>query len=194
MIRKICLLGAGVSACVSESALAGEATTSLFHRFEVGVGVDAAGPLMFRDPPDARLEAPTVFQYGGRLGFRFGTPDQDPNRLGLELGWHGLAHSDSRQLNAFDPLLVLASGGATEVQVGAGARIALADAGFTVGDRVPFTGPMASLQLRHAFLDEQAAVPVGVSVGGFVEAVLGHPADYTSVFAGARFDFTFRKY
>lgn len=185
------LAGTALLVCAPGTARGEE---GLFRRFEVGAGLDAGGPLLFRDTPDAQIESPTVFEYGTRLGFRFGTPGHDPNRFGVVVGWHALARSGSRKLASLDPMAVYAAGGDTEMQLGLGARVAIADEGFRLSDgRVPFTGPLASLELRHAFVDDEAATPIGIVLGAFAEAVLGSPTTYSTAFVGARIDLTYRK-
>lgn len=169
-------------------------TTSLFHRFEVGIGLDAGGPILFRDTPNASLDGPTVYQYGTRLGFRFGEPGVDAHRPGVTLGIHSLARATDRSLLAVDPQLVYATGGATELQFGAGWRVASASDGFRSGDEVPYGGPLGSVELRHSFLDADATTPIGLVVGGFAEAVLGTPTTYSTAFVGVRLDLTYRKH
>jgi len=167
---------------------------SVFKRFEVGLGLGGGGPLMFRDTPDETLEAPTVFQYGTRLAFRFGDPKADPHRFGIAVGYHSLARSGSRKLGAVDPALVYATGGATEVQFGLGYRVGLGSDGFTIADgAVPYSGPLTSLELRHSFLDGDADVPMGGVAGVFAESTIGRPASFSTAFVGARLDLTFRK-
>ena len=166
---------------------------SAFKRFEVGIGLDAGGPLLFRDTPDATLAAPIVFEYGTRLGFRFGDPDLDPHRVGIVVGLQSLARSGDRKLFATDPMVVYATGKATEMQFGLGARVASGSDGFRIADAVPYSGPLASLEVRHSFVDGQAKTPIGVVVGGFFEAVLGTPTSYSTAFAGARLDLTYRQ-
>lgn len=175
-------------------ALAQGSAPSLFQGFEVGIGLDGGGPILFRDTPDERIEPPTVFQYGTRLSFRFGDPEVHHHRVGLGLGLHSLARSGSRKLGAVDPMALYATGGATEIQFGAGYRVGLAGNGFSIRDgSVPYGGPIGSLELRHSFIDGQADVPMGVVVGAFAEAVLGSPTDFSTAFVGARLDLTFRK-
>ena len=191
ILTLLTLCGLPITAYADDS---GEATGSVFSRFEVGLGLGAGGPLLFRDTPDATIEPPTVFQYGTRLGFRFGATEVDAHRFGLTLGFHSLARSASRKLAAFDPMLVYATGGATEIQFGLGARIPMAGDGFTLSDgSAPYGGPMGALELRHSFIDGDADVPMGVVAGVFAETVLGTPTDFSTAFVGARVDLTYRK-
>lgn len=183
-----------VALMASGQAWSQEKAPSPFSGFEVGIGLDGGGPLMFRDTPDDVIEPATVFEYGTRLAFRFGDPEVHHHRFGLGLGLHALARSGSRKLGAVDPMALYATGGATEVQFGAGYRVAMGGDGFTIsGGRVPYSGPMGSLELRHSFLDGDAEVPLGLVAGLFAEGVLGSPTDFSTCFAGARIDLTWRK-
>ncbi len=166
----------------------------LFQGFEVGIGLDGGGPVLFRDTPDDQIEPATVFQYGTRLSFRLGDPEVHLHRVGLGLGIHSLARSGSRTLGAVDPMALYATGRATEVQLGLGWRVGLAGDGFDItGGKVPYSGPLGMLELRHSFLDGEARVPMGLVAGLFAEGSLGSPTDFSTAFVGARIDLTYRK-
>lgn len=169
-----------------------EAAPLVLGRYEVGAGVDAGGPLLFRDPADERLLGTRAVQYGARAGFRFGLPGDDPHRFGVAVGWHALARSGRHALAGLDPLAVYATGDDLELQLGLGARVALGGDRFRLADgRMPFGGPLATVEVRHAFLDDQS--PLGVALGAYAEAVVGRPAAYSTAYAGVRLDLVYRK-
>lgn len=195
MRRALLVLAATALTGTAQAQDASSSDGSMFSRFEVGLGLSGSGPLLFRDTPDAQIEPPSVFAYGTRLTFRFGDPEVDAHRFGLGVGFQSLARSGSRKLGAIDPVLLYATGGATEVQWGLGARVALASDGFSLSDgSTPYTGPLSSLELRRSFIDGEADVPMGFVAGLFAEAALGSPTTFSSVFVGARMDLTFRKH
>jgi len=198
-LQHLLVLGAALTALPAFAQDEGPAADTVAHgkfsgRFNVGLGIDAAGPLQFRDSPDTILDSPTVFQTGGRLTFRWGDPRRDSHRIGLGLGYHSLARrADGSRLSAFTPELLYATGGLTEVQVGLGYQVGLASAdSFTVDAKVPYSGLHAGLELRHSFIPETGA-PLGIVVGLFAEGTLGSPTTYSSLFAGARVEITLRK-
>ncbi len=182
-------LGLLIAPC---SALAGD---NLFGSFDVSVGLGGAGPALFRDTADGVLEDTSVFEYGTRLGFRFGQADLDPHRFGLTVGYHALARSTSRKLGAVDPQLVYATGDSLEIQAGLGYRVALADAGFLAPDGANrYGGMLGSMELRKAFRPEDGEMPVGVTASVFAEGVLtlADPV-YSTTFIGARIELAFFK-
>jgi len=162
-------------------------------RFSVGLGLDAGGPLQFRDSPDTIIDSPTVFQSGGRLAFRWGDPRVDAHRVGLSVGYHRLARrGDGSTLTAITPALMYAAGGLTEVQALIGYQVALASTdSFTVDAKVPYSGLHAGLELRHSFLPDTGKL--GIVAGVFTEGTLGSPTTYSTLFAGARVEITLRK-
>ena len=159
-------------------------------RFGVSIAVDSAGPLLFKDTPDARLEETRVFQYGARLSFRLGDPRFDKHRGGLALGVSSVARSSTRRLIALDPYFVYAAGQSLQVQIGLGARIGLGTEGF----RQNYTGILGLVELRYAFINKGGTSPVTVTPGIYAQFVLNPktPA-YSSAFVGARVELTIHK-
>lgn len=174
------------------AAIDAQPSPGMFSRFDISLGLDGGGAPMFRDTPDGQLSDTSAFRQGVQLAMRFGEPTHDAHCVGLALGYAGLARSADRKLGAFDTKLLYAAGGATEVQVGLGYRVGLASTGFRLSDgSTPYSGPLGSVELRHVFLREGEAIPVGLAASLYGEGVVH--GTWTTAFVGTRIEFLFRK-
>ncbi len=78
--------------------MSGSSAATLFDNYSIRLGFQAAGPLLFRDVPDGRVEQTSVFQFGPRFEFMFGNEVRDVHRVGLGFSYLPVARSDSRHL------------------------------------------------------------------------------------------------
>ncbi len=139
-----------------------------FHTYSIRLGVESAGPILFRDTPDQQIEATTVFQLGGRLAFWFGDELKDVHRFGLGLGYSSVATAPSRKLSFVDAYLLYETGHPLILQAGLGASFARGTTDFA--DQ--YGGLYGALALRYSFRrqgrDSKVAISPGVVAKSYV--------------------------
>jgi hypothetical protein len=177
------LAAADDAAAVHERKL-GDITSS----YQLQLAMDSAGPLMFKDTPDMKLEKTTAFEYGGRLAFFLGNERLDAHRFGIGVGYDVAARSDSRQLNMITPQLMYETGHPLILQLGLGLAMGNGTAGFASN----YGGFATGATLRYSFLDKDKASPVSVSfglTGKFVASTTS--LQYSSAFVGGQIELVF---
>lgn len=170
-------------AAAQEASPPGRSLSDIFDDYQLHVGLNSAGPLLFRDAPDAMLEELAVFQYGGTLAFLFGNEMADLHRLGIGLGYDLVARSASRDLAFFSPYLAYEIGHPLILQLGLGANVGLGTEGFAEH----YKGFYSAAALRYSFRRGHHSSPVSVSLGlsgKFIAAT--EDLEYSSAFVGAQ--------
>lgn len=158
---------------------------SMFKSYQVHLGLQAGGPLLFKDTPDARLQSTSAFQFGGHLAFLFGTELRHLHRFGLGLAFATLAKSDTRDAETVTPYLVYEIGHPIVLQAGLGWAIGVGTSNFAEN----YSGFYAGAALRYSFRSEKHPSPVGVSLGvtgSFVAATKS--LQYSTAFLGAQIE------
>jgi hypothetical protein len=162
---------------------------AMLRSFQVHVGLESAGPVLFRDTPDGRLEATSVFAYGGRLAFLFGDELLDLHRLGLGVRWDSLVNSDTRSLSLITPHLAYEIGHPLVLQVGAGYAFARGTEGFAAD----YAGWATSAALRWSFRRRDDATPLSASLGLVGQVVVPKDHERASAFVGAQVELIFHR-
>ncbi len=161
---------------------------AIFDNFSVRLGMESAGPILFHDTKDQKLERTSVFQYGGRFAVVVGDEHRDAHRLGLGVAYNFVAKSESRNLNFVDPYLIYETGHRFVMQLHAGASIptgskALADA---------HGGLYNAIALRYSFDQEDDPSAIRVSPGLIAKSyVVTKNMSSSSYFIGAQLEFSF---
>jgi hypothetical protein len=175
-----------LTATLSTPAVAAEGP--IFSRWEARVGASTAGPVLFNDAPDQRIEPTTAFEYGGQGTFLFGRVDDDFYRFGLGVGYAGMARSASRNMRLLTPRAVFETGGVFHVQAGLGYAVTLGTDGFTEH----YDGVYSRLALRRDFRDPDSESPMGVALGLCSDFIASTESmRYSSAFVGAEIDVIF---
>jgi len=184
------VLGAPAAAHIAHAEPAAGTSRSFadsLHSYNLQVGLDSAGPLLFRDTPDMTLADTTVFAYGGHLAFLLGDELVDSHRLGLSVGYQTVARSHARKLTMITPELVYQTGHPFQLQVGLGYAAASGTADFASN----YAGLESSASLRWSFLGKpDSTVSLALGVTGRV-IVVTKDFDYSSAFLGAQLDASF---
>lgn len=171
----------------TEGAAKARSFSDITENFSVRIGLESAGPLLFEDTADQRLERTTVFQYGGRLAFLFGSEHKDSHRVGLGVSYNFVAKSESRDMQFVDPYLMYETGYPFVLQLHAGASLAtgtkeLADA---------HGGLYSAAALRYS-LDRTGSAIFRVSPGIVAKSYLvTSDMRNSSFFVGGQVEFTF---
>lgn len=174
---------ASASASMNTSGAAYASGTSFFDNYSIRLGLESAGPLLFRDAPDARVEETSVFQYGGRLAFLFGHELNDIHRGGISVGYLATAKSDSRSLGFVPILLMYEIGHPLVLQASLGANATTGTRGF----KGNYSGVATGMALRYSFQSAERWSDVTVSPGLVARAnIATGDTQYSSVFLGAQ--------
>lgn len=161
---------------------------SVFKNYSIRLGMESAGPVLFRDTADARLEDTTVFQFGGRLAFLFGNELYDMHRFGLGVSYNFVGKSATRKLNFTDVYLLYETGHPLILQAAIGANIA----GGTKAFAEEYGGVYAGLALRYSFIRPSRFSKVSVSPGLVAKSYLvTADARMSSFFVGAQLEFAY---
>lgn len=174
--------GGDVDAAVSSS-------TGLFHAYSLVLGLQSAGPLLFRDSADNTLDPIVVFQYGAHLAFVTGDELTDTHRFGLGVAFDRVASTRARHINFFTPYLTYQTGHPLVFHVQLGATIATGE-GRIAGN---YTGFYSALALGYSFLGDSHASAVSVTpslVGRSTISV--EDIDYSSFFLGAQVEIAYK--
>ncbi len=164
---------------------------SVFSNFQIHLGLEIAGPVLFADTPDATLESTTTFQYGGRIAFMFGQEILDLHRLGIGVSYDFVAQSDTRELSFVAPYLIYEIGHPLILQVSLGGSVGVGTAGYASN----YTGVHTGVALRYSFLRAKRLSPISVSLGltgKFVFAV--RDLRYSSAFVGAQIEIIYHSH
>lgn len=171
----------------SASATTSSSGASFFDNYSIRFGLEAAGPLHFRDVPDGRVEETSVFEYGAKVGFLFGNELTDIHRGGLQISYLPIAKSDTRNLKLIPIDLVYEIGHPLVLQVLLGYNIQ-AGTGFDS----KYGGLSTGLALRYSFQSLQKWSPITVSPGIVSRANISSDSwQYSTVFLGAQLEFSY---
>jgi hypothetical protein len=164
--------------------------SEIFKSWAIHVGLITAAPLYFKDTPDTKLEATTVFQYGGRISFLLGDELLDLHRFGLGLGYAFVAHSDSRTASMFTPTLLYEIGHPLILQVGIGYSVGIGTDKFASN----YSGVYTQATLKYSFRSLMQRSPVGVSIGLHSSFVFSTTdIGYSSAYLGAQVELTYHQ-
>jgi hypothetical protein len=184
------VLGAPLTTAIAHADPAADTTRTFgdsLHAYNVQLGLDSAGPVLFKDTPDMSLSDTTVFVYGGRLAFLFGDELADAHRIGLAVGYHTVARSDARSLAMISPELIYETGHPLILQVGLGWAITRGTEGFAEN----YSGFSPSASLRWSFLGKpRSVVSAAIGLTGRV-IVATKDFDYSSAYLGAQLELSF---
>jgi hypothetical protein len=170
-----------------EGATAG-GSSSFTDNYSIRLGLEAAGPLMFRDTPDGLSEDTSVFAIGPRLGFLFGNELTDVHRGGIGLSYLPTARSDSRDLALIPIYLMYETGHPLVLQLRAGYAVATGTEDF----KDNYGGFHAGMALRYSFLSQEKWSPVSVSPGILAFTNLSTESmQYSSAFLGAQVEIAY---
>ncbi len=165
-----------------------EKQTSVFGNYSVRLGIESAGPMLFRDVPDQRLEATSVFQYGGRLAFLFGNELTDVHRFGVGASYNFVGKSETRKLGFVDLYAMYETGHPLVLQASVGANIATGTTEFAD----EYGGLYSALALRYSFVTASRFSAVSVSPGLVAKSYLvTSDAQMSSFFFGAQLEFSY---
>lgn len=145
----------------------------------------SAGPLLFRDVPDRRLEPTTVFEYGGAATFLMGEETVKPVRFGGGLSFVSVARSPTRSLQLASPYFAAELGHPLALRLEVGPALGVGSGDWTSR----YSGLSTGALLRYSFRQPTQLQPMSVSIGPngrFVASV----NDFTrsSAFLGAQVD------
>lgn len=161
--------------------------SEFFDNYSLRFGLEAAGPLHFRDAPDGRVEQTTVFPFGFKLAFLFGHEVKDIHRAGLQLSYLSVAKSDNRSLKMIPIDLVYEIGHPLVLQVLLGYN-AQAGSGF----ESKYGGLSTGMALRYSFQSLEKWSPVTVSPGIIARANISSDSmQYSTVFLGAQLEVSY---
>jgi len=164
------------------------AERKVWDNYSIRLGLESAGPVLFRDTPDGRIENTSVFQFGGHLAFLFGHERKDFHRFGLALAFNQVAKSDTRKLRFLDPYLVYETGHPLMLQVGLGASIATGTSSFAD----EYGGLFGLFGLRYSFTREGRDSIVSVSPGLVAKSYLvTSDVQNSSFFVGAQVEIAY---
>jgi hypothetical protein len=176
---------AQASAQVSTSGSVSATSSGFFDNYSFRLGLQAAGPLLFRDVPDQRVQETTVFQYGPRMAFLFGHEVKDIHRAGLGVAYLPTAKSHSRSVAFLPIFLQYEIGHPLVLQAAAGANVTLGTAGFAG----KYSGLHTGMALRYSFQALDKWSPITVSPGIAAQANVSTSAvQYSSMFLGAQIE------
>jgi hypothetical protein len=174
---------AQASAGVTGTATATGGSSEFFDNYSVRLGLQAAGPLLFRDAPDGRVEETTVFPFGPRLALLFGHELRNIHRAGLGLSYLFVGDSESRSLSFIPIYLLHEIGHPLILQSALGANLTAGTEGFADN----YTGVHTALALRYSFIEADRWFPVTVSPGITAQAnLVPDDMQYSTVFLGAQ--------
>ena len=180
--------GASASGQATLEGATGGGSSSLTSNYSIRAGVEAAGPLMFRDTPDGLSEETSVFAIGPRLGFLFGNELTDVHRAGLGFSYLPTARSDSRSLSLIPIYLMYETGHPLILQLRAGAALATGTEDF----KGNYGGLHAGMALRYSFLTEEKWSPVSVSPGLLAFTNISTESmQYSSAFLGVQLEIAY---
>jgi len=134
---------------------------SAFQNLSIRLAVEAAGPLLFPDVPDATLEATTVYQFGGRFSVVFGDELRDVHRIGFGVAYDFAAQSESRKLSFLQPRFIYETGHPLVFHLGLGGNIGLGTEDYAMR----YSGLGLEAGLRFSFLRARRWSPISVSPG-----------------------------
>lgn len=163
--------------------------TKIFSNFSVQLGLDAAGPVYFKDTADGRLEELSVFQYGGHLNLMFGNTFSDRHRLGLGFFFAPTAVSENRNLSYMAPYLVYETGRDWILQLEAGYNLTSASKDL----EKQYDGAYLGSGISYVFLKPSPDSPIYLSLGlkGRAMVNLDQP-EYSSMFVGLQLELTYQ--
>jgi len=171
-----------------DTTVESSADHSVFSNYSIRLGVESAGPILFRDTPDARLEPTSVFQYGGRLAFLFGNELTDSHRFGLGVSYNFVAKSPTRKLHFTDIYAMYETGHPLVLQASIGADIATGTS--ELADQ--YGGVYSGLALRYSFVSASRFSKISVSPGIVAKSYLvTSDAQMSSFFVGAQLEFSY---
>jgi hypothetical protein len=163
----------------------GGGSSDFTANYSIRAGVEAAGPLMFRDTPDALSEETSVFAIGPRVGFLLGSELANVHRAGIGFSYLPAARSESRKLTFIPIYLMYETGHPLILQLRAGANLA----GGTEGFKDNYGGFHAGMALRYSFLRQENWSPVSVSPGLLAFTNLSSESmQYSSAFLGIQIE------
>jgi hypothetical protein len=165
------------------AAVATTGSSEFFDNYSIRLGLEAAGPLLFRDTPDGMVEETTVYQFGPRVGFFFGHEIRNIHRGGLGLSYLFTGKSESRSLTFIPIYLLYEIGHPLILQAAAGANLTTGTKDFA--DQ--YSGIHTGLALRYSFFSADSTSPITVSPGIAARAnLVTDDMQYSSVFLGAQ--------
>ncbi len=177
-----------VDSTAAEAAPAATKKKSVFNNYSIRIGIESGGPLVFRDTADMRAEPTSVFQFGGRIAFLFGSELRDVHRFGLGVSYNFVAKSETRKLKFTDIYAMYEIGHPLILQVAAGASLA----GGTKAFADEYGGLYGALALRYSFIRDDRWSSVSVSPGLVAKSYLvTSDARMTSFFLGAQLEFAY---
>jgi len=154
-------------------------------RYQIHFALLAAGPLLFNDVPDRRLEHTDALQYGARATFLFGSELRDLHRGGLGFAGGMLAQSPSRAAGLLTPYAVYEIGHPLILQASAGYAVGVGTGGYAE----KYSGIFLGSALRYSFRSLEHASPIGVSLGIGASLVLAtSDIRHSSVFVGPQIE------
>jgi len=158
------------------------------NNFSVRIGLESAGPILFQDSPDQRIEETSVFQYGGRVAVLLGSEGKDTHRVGLGVGYNFVAKSESRKLNFTDIYAMYETGHPLVLQLHGGYSVA----GGTTELAQDHGGIYSAAALRYSFDSPSDPSRIRVSPGLIGKSYLNTgDARNSSFFIGAQIEFTY---
>ncbi|MDA3863413.1 MAG: hypothetical protein PF689_06035 [Deltaproteobacteria bacterium] len=161
------------------------AITKVYKSFQIQLGMDFSGPIMFKDVPDNNIDELTVFKYGGYLNFVLGNEQLDLHRFGLGVSYFKVAESDERDLSFINPYFIYEIGFPFILQLKAGYTITQGTKDF----KDNYSGIYGGINLKYSFVEAGNSVPVSVSAGLGLDAIIAAESfEYSSVFAGLKIE------
>lgn len=163
--------------------------TKVFKNFSTQFGIDVAGPVYFKDTPDARLEELSVFQYGGHLNLLFGNSILDRQRLGVGFFFAPTAVSENRNLTFTTPYLVYETGSDWILQLETGYNLTKSSKDL----RKNYEGVYLGTGISYVFLKPSMKAPVYLALGFKGRAVVNMDnPEYSSMFVGLQLEITYQ--
>lgn len=161
----------------------------IIQNFSVQFGLDAAGPLYFKDTADGRLEELNVLQYGGHLNLMLGSMQLDRQRLGLGFFFAPTAISENRNLSYMTPYLVYETGRDWVLQLEAGYNLTRSSKDLEKN----YEGMYLGSGISYVFLKPSSKAPFHVALGLKGRAVINtSQPEYSSMFVGLQLELTYQ--
>ena len=160
-----------------------------FNSFQVHLGIESAGPVLFQDTPDGRVEEASVFEYGARLGFLFGEELLDLHRLGASVRWDSIATSEAHDLRFITPQVLYEIGHPLILQAGVGYSFASGTDGYAE----KYKGWATSAAVRWSFRRRSNASPLSTSLGLVGQFVAASTFEKSSAFVGLQLEVIFHR-
>ena len=159
-----------------------------FSNFQVIFGINAGGPVLFKDTADTTLNKTTLFMFGGNLEFVFGHYKASNHRIGLGISYDLIAQSENRNLSFLKTFLVYQTGFPFNAEFHLGGNIATGDPDFAQN----YTGLYTGVVLKYNFVTEDHnsySASLGLK-GQFI--LTPNDMAYNSAFLGVVFEYVFR--